>query len=155
MHAFGRDARHGPDRADRLQHREREADLFQNLAAGAVGGLVLVEHAGRGLEHVRPAAGMEDGRPKLPHEDGDPPLRIVGQDARGGAVILDLALDDLIARQADAQRQQAAPSLVQRLKVDELRSAGSVRAYRTSSLYNSVLMAKAASAPSAAATMAN
>jgi len=39
-------------------------------------------------------------------------------------VILNLALDDLAAGQADAKRQQPAPSLMQRFQVDELGAPG-------------------------------
>jgi hypothetical protein len=49
-------------------------------------------------------------------------------------VILDLALDDLAVGQTDAQGEEPAPPLVQRLEVDEFGLYGRVRAYWKSSL---------------------
>ena len=77
---------------------------------------------------------MKNRRPELPHHDSDPPLRVVGQHAYGGAVVLDLALDDLAVGQTDAQREEPAPPLVQRLEVDEFGLCGRIRAYWKSSL---------------------
>ena len=112
---LGRDPGHGPQRRDRLELAQHEPGLLVGLAAGAILGIVLVEPAGRRLEEVGLAGDLEHRGAELAHEERRALLRVVGQHRDGGAVVLDLAADDMAVRHLDRELQELPPALVQGL----------------------------------------
>jgi hypothetical protein len=119
---FRRDARHGEGIPDQLQFGQCGADLLHRLAScGRLGVLARVDQAGGRLQQTRiRRAGQQDAVSQLAHQQGRAPLRIIGQDGRRHAVILDLAHDLGSVIQFDGRLTKGRPARMQHLEGEDL-----------------------------------
>jgi hypothetical protein len=91
VHAFGGNPRHGKHGADRFERGQPQPRLLERLAFDALDRALVLDDPRNGLERFGGTGNIEDRGAKLPDQDRGLARWIIGQDAGGRAVVLDLA----------------------------------------------------------------
>src|ERR1051326_1526088 len=120
VHAFRGNARCGPHPSDMLHRAQSQASFPERLAAHGILGPIVVDHAGDGFEQIRFFGREQHRRAQLPYQHREFAHRIVRQNRDGIAMMLDLPLDELVVRQANAGNEIFRPALIGDLGVNDL-----------------------------------